>query len=174
MKKILLHICCGVCGLASIEDLKAKGYNVSGFFFNPNIAPEGEYQRRLKATEAAAAISNIELISGEYNSKEWFKTCGPYKGEDEGGFRCELCYEFRLKETAKLVEEKGFDYFTTTLTISPHKNSALIARIGKKISRDSFLEVDFKKKDGFKKSLRLAKEHNLYRQNYCGCIYSKK
>lgn len=174
MKKILLHICCGICALASIEALEAKGYKVSGFFFNPNIWPREEYLKRLQAAQEASAIKAIELIEGRYNAQDWFDLCSQYKDQPEGGQRCELCYEFRLKEAAEIAEKNACDYFTTTLTISPHKSSSVIAQIGKKIGDDRFLELDLKKKDGFKKTIQEAKKHNLYRQNYCGCMYSKK
>ena len=172
MKKVLLHICCGVCAFASIERLKNEGYEVTGFFYNPNIHPLGEYKRRREVLSVVRESSGIEIIEGEYIPKEWFALCRHLKDEPEGGARCSICYGMRLKKTFSLSRELGFDYFTTTLTISPHKKSKVIFDIGKNIGGDKFLAIDFKKKDGFKRTNEIAKKYNVYRQNYCGCVYS--
>jgi len=174
MKKILLHICCGVCALSSIDRLKEEGYSVEGLFYNPNIQPHSEYFKRKQTAIAAAQAKNIRITEGEYNNSDWLKICGLYAEEKEGGRRCLLCYEMRLKETFSFFVKNNFDYFTTTLTISPHKNSQIIIDLGKKIGGDKFLCLDFKKKEGFKRTIEEAKNLDLYRQNYCGCGYSKK
>jgi len=174
MKKVLLHICCGVCALYAIEKLKKEGYVVEGLFFNPNIYPQDEHSLRKEAAHNATDIEDIKMIEGKYEPSLWGDACGQYKDEAEGGMRCNLCYELRLKKTFEKAKDLGFDFFTTTLTISPHKDSRVISEIGKTIGADTFLEMDFKKEDGFKRTMELAKKHNLYRQKYCGCMYSQK
>jgi len=169
---ILLHICCGICALESINKLKQQNYEVVGYFYNPNIYPEEEYIRRKKVVEKVKEICGIEIIFEEYLPEQWEKICAEYSSEPEGGKRCILCYGLRLKKTFETAKKLNFEYFTTTLTISPHKNSRQIFSIVEQISKEKFLKIDFKKQDGFKKTIELAKLHNLYRQNYCGCIYS--
>jgi len=171
-KKVLLHICCGVCAFYSIDYLKEKGFEVVGYFFNPNIYPEEEYNKRKDVLYTVADLTSIKIIEGDYANKEWEELCKAYKDEPEGGKRCELCYKIRLEETAKKSKDLNFDYFTTTLTISPHKKSKVIFDIATLIDKNRFLFIDFKKNDGFKKTIELAKKYNLYRQNYCGCRYS--
>lgn len=172
MKKVLLHICCGVCASVAIKRLKEEGFYVSGFFFNPNIHPQAEYNKRKANLKIIKKIFGIEIIEGLYEPKQWFKFTRVYAREKEGGKRCSICYALRLRESFLLCRNKGFDFFTTTLTISPHKKSSTISTIGKKIGGTYFLERDFKKKDGFKEAMIFAKKYDLYRQNYCGCIYS--
>jgi len=172
-KKVLLHICCGVCALSCIERLEKENFTVKGFFFNPNIHPYKEYQRREQAWQRVKEVMNVDDIESiDYNPREWFEMVKEYRNEKEGGRRCSICFEFRLKECFKFATQLGFDYFSTTLTISPHKNSRVIIEIGKKIGKEYFLDIDFKKKNGFKRTMELAKKLNLYRQNYCGCVYS--
>jgi predicted adenine nucleotide alpha hydrolase (AANH) superfamily ATPase len=172
MKKTLLHICCGVCAFACIDYLKEKGFYVEGFFYNPNIAPEDEYTKRKNAARKACEINSIRLNEGIYDPTGWNAVCVVHAAEPEGGKRCNLCYELRLKETFRKTLELGFDFFTTTLSVSPHKKSEIINEIGILIAPKHFMPADFKKNDGFKKTMELAKTHNIYRQNYCGCIYS--
>jgi len=153
------------------------GFFVEGFFFNPNIQPKSEYLKRKSIVDKVKKIFDIEVLEGPYCWEKWHKICDPFKDEREGGKRCLLCYEFRLRETFKILSKNAstfndFCYFTTTLTISPHKRSKEIFEIGEKIGGEKFLKIDFKKKDGFKKSCEIASTHNFYRQNYCGCIYS--
>ncbi|MBN3039868.1 MAG: epoxyqueuosine reductase QueH [Candidatus Omnitrophica bacterium] len=171
-KKVLLHICCGVCGFHSIRRLKELGYKVSGFFYNPNIYPYNEYQRRKDAAAKVCALEDVCFIETDYNSQDWQACCGMLGGEPEGALRCRLCYELRLKRTYQACKENSFSYFTTTLTISPHKKSQAIFDAACKISEDNFLKIDLKKGNGFKKTIELSNAHNLYRQNYCGCIFS--
>lgn len=175
MKKVLLHICCGVCAISSVKRLQDEGYEVEGFYFNPNIFPKEEYLKRQEVLEKIKTVCGIRIVEGNYNHEEWKNFCVPsveYEKEPESGKRCLLCYEYRLKETFQKSCETGFIFFTTTLTISPHKNSKKIFEIGKKVGGEKFLEIDFKKKDGFKNTIKMSKEYNFYRQNYCGCEYS--
>jgi predicted adenine nucleotide alpha hydrolase (AANH) superfamily ATPase len=171
-KKVLLHICCGVCASAPIEKLKSNGYSVVGFFYNPNIHPHKEYLHRKNETEKIAKLYDIKIIEGNYELNRWKDSCDQFRQEKEGGKRCTLCFKLRLEKTYQLTQENNFDYFTSTLTISPHKNSQKIFQIGEKIGGDQFLKIDFKKKNGFKKAIEISKKLDLYRQNYCGCIYS--
>ena len=173
MKKVLLHICCGVCAFASIEKLKAEGLCVEGLFFNPNIQPRDEYQKRIEAARIVADATKIKLTEAQYNVDEWLDVCSAYGHQTEGDRRCSLCYELRLRKAFEVCCDSGADYFTTTLTISPHKESLKVFEIGGKISKDRFLSVDFKKGAGFVKTIEAAKSLGLYRQNYCGCLYSK-
>ncbi|PIP17524.1 MAG: hypothetical protein COX43_03880 [Parcubacteria group bacterium CG23_combo_of_CG06-09_8_20_14_all_35_9] len=175
-KKILLHVCCGVCGIYTSEILKGLFKEVVLYFYNPNIHPREEYNRRLEATRKVAQIHNLKLIEGKYDPKVWFKLVTGLEEEPEGDKRCLICYEMRLKNTFKLALDKKFDYFATSLTVSPLKNFKIINEIGRKISQKEnsvkFLEANFKKDDGFKKSIILSNKHQLYRQNYCGCVFS--
>ncbi len=171
MKKVLLHVCCGVCALSCIKRLKEEGFEVDTFFFNPNIHPEKEYLKRRHTAKIVSDTLDVKMAEGGYDIESWSAICGKYKDEKEGGKRCSACIKYRLKETFALASSK-YDYFAASLTISPHKLSSAIIEIGKSIAQDKFLPLDFKKKDGFKKSMEAAKELNLYRQNYCGCIYS--
>ncbi|MBN3039385.1 MAG: epoxyqueuosine reductase QueH [Candidatus Omnitrophica bacterium] len=169
---VLLHICCAVCASACVEKLRQEGHRVCGFFYNPNIHPPGEYLKRLHETEEVARKEGFSLIIGDYNVHNWSVRTTGLEDEAEGGKRCLECFGLRLENTARLAREKGFDAFTTTLTISPHKNSQAINEIGRNISDELFLVRDFKKKDGFKRAQELARKYSLYHQNYCGCIYS--
>lgn len=172
MKKVLLHICCGVCGFACINYLKEEGLYVEGFFCNSNIAPQAEFIKRKNAARKVCEITSIKLNEAAYEPNSWNAVCLIYANEPEGGRRCDLCYEFRLKETFRKTVELGFDSFTTTLSVSPHKKSKIINNIGIKLAPEHFMAIDFKKNDGFKKTMELVKTYNIYRQNYCGCVYS--
>lgn len=172
LKKVLLHICCGVCASYAIEELQTRGYLVSGYFYNPNIHPYKEYLLRKKEAEKIANFYKIKMIKEDYELNKWKDTCDEFSQEKEGGRRCNLCFRLRLEKTYKVAEENNFAGFTSTLTISPYKNSQKIFKIGEEIGGDKFLKIDFKKKDGFKKTIEISKNLNLYRQNYCGCIYS--
>lgn len=171
--KILLHICCGVCASSVVERLKKERVEVTGFFYNPNIHPEEEYKRRLEVAQQVARILNFPLIEGAYDNENWFKLTTGLEDEPEGGRRCEVCFRMRLEKTREKASELGIPYFTTTLTVSPHKNAMLINKIGKELGKGSFIERDFKKMDGAKLAMDFAKRHNLYRQNYCGCSGSR-
>ncbi len=145
-------------------------------FYNPNIHPEEEYQARIKEAREYANKLGVKLHEPAYDADMWFRAVRGLESEPEGGSRCEVCYRIRLGRTARLAASGGFDKFTTTLSISPHKDTRMINKIGKIIGGMYMLDfyaADFKKNDGFKKSTQMSKESGLYRQNYCGCIYSK-
>ncbi len=172
---ILLHVCCGPCATSVVEKLKEKFNEITLFFYNPNIHPKKEYERRLDEVRKLAEKWKSKLIEGKYDIRRWFKMTYIYKHEPEKGKRCTLCYAMRMLEAAKLARELHLPYFTTTLTVSPLKDEKRIFHIGKILSEKfgvKFLEEDFKKKNGFKRSVEISKKLNIYRQNYCGCIYS--
>lgn len=174
MKKVLLHICCGVCAFTCIKVLREKNFYVEGFFYNPNITDSNEYLRRRDAAIKVCEVTAIKFHEGIYKPQIWRDTCSAYKNDPEGGKRCNLCYEFRLKETFHNIAKTDFDFFASTLSISPHKNSQSINGIGLRIAPAHFLAIDFKKNNGFKETMKMAKEHNIYRQNYCGCLFSMR
>lgn len=171
MKSVLLHICCGVCAIECIDRLQQEGFMTGGLFFNPNIHPKEEYERREKELSIVERESGVTIHRAPYTPSAWHTVCDPFAKEKEGGARCRKCFSMRLKETYAFAKENSFDYFTTTLTISPHKKSSVIFDIAGSIS-DTFLAVDFKKKDGFKRTQALSKKHGIYHQTYCGCVYS--
>ncbi len=170
--KIVLHICCGVCAAGVVERLTLEGHQVLGLFYNPNIHPAEEYNRRLEVTNRVAKELSFPLEVAPYIPEEWFKEAGSLENEPEGGRRCEVCFRLRLKKTCLYVEDYGWDAFTTTLTISPNKAADVVNQIGREVGGDKFLVRDFKKQEGFKRTMELAKKWALYRQQYCGCIYS--
>jgi len=147
---------------------------VDGYFFNPNIYPAVEYERRLVMAQAIADRLGFQLMPGVYDPEEWLKATASLAREPESGKRCEVCFRIRLNEAHRFMEENGFDCFVTTLTVSPHKSAGTINRIGREIGGDRFLARDFKKQGGYQRSLEIAKSLNLYRQHYCGCVYSQK
>ncbi len=173
MKKVLIHVCCGVCASFAIQKLKSEGFSVEAFFFNPNIHPRGEYLKRREVMNIVADKQKIKVVEGCYDVPLWFNICKDDSNQIEGGARCVDCYSLRLKETFNYCLQKEYDYFTTTLTISPHKSSMSIIEVGCKIGDKKFLPYDFKKEGGFAKTIDIAKKNNLYRQNYCGCVYSR-
>ena len=174
-KKLLVHVCCAPCATYSFEKLINDGYEITGYFYNPNIHPEPEYNRRLEGLIDFAGIKNYRVITENEPPDLWFNLVKGFEQEREGGKRCEICFKMRLEKTALFAKKNGFDGFTTVLTISPHKNTAVINRIGKDLAGKygiTFVEENFKKQDGFKKSCELSDKYGLYRQNYCGCVYS--
>ena len=176
MKKLLLHVCCAPCSTHVIETLK-KDYNLTLFFYNPNIEPIDEYEKRLESTERYAKELKLPLIVGDYDNLEWHNAVKGHEDDKEGGERCSICFKYRLKKTTQLAKEKNFDLFTTTLTISPFKNAEMINKIGNELKEKhniEFLKSNFKKQNGYLYSIELSKKYNLYRQHYCGCLYSKK
>ena len=170
--KVLLHICCAVCAASCLERLRKQGYEVTGFFYNPNIHPPGEYLKRLQEIEELARQQNFPLIVGDYDMEAWSLETKGLGQEPEGGKRCAKCFRLRLEKTKKITQERGFNFFTTTLTIGPHKNAQMVNEIGQDLAGDLFLTRDFKKQDGFKRAQELARQYSLYRQDYCGCIFS--
>jgi predicted adenine nucleotide alpha hydrolase (AANH) superfamily ATPase len=174
--KILAHLCCAPDALY-VVGLLQKSYQVIGYFYNPNIHPEEEYRWRLEETRRVARYLEFNLIEGEYDADLWFKLTEKFKQEPEKGRRCHICYAWRLKKTAEKAKELGIPLFTTIMSISPWKSVAILNRIGRMTGRKyrlDFLEADFKKKDGFNQSVLLSKQFGLYRQNYCGCLYSQR
>ncbi|HZX10746.1 MAG TPA: epoxyqueuosine reductase QueH [Acidobacteriota bacterium] len=174
--KVLLHICCGPDSTAVYERLDPQ-YEVIGYFHNPNIYPEKEYEKRAHNALKAGKELGFEVLVPEYNPKEWLKAVKGLEKEPEGGKRCEKCFRFNLEATAKKALELGISFFTTTLTISPHKSSDTIFKIGRGLAEEYgivFLDINFNKKDGFKRSVELSKQMGLYRQKYCGCSFSKE
>jgi len=176
MPGILVHICCAPDGLYVMSLLREK-YDASGFFYNPNIYPLEEYSLRLKETRRIARILPFHLYEGEYDSQNWEKLIEKFKDEPEKGRRCDICYAIRLHKTAQKANELGINSFTTVMSLSPWKKAYVLNRMGSMFAKKyglHFLDADFKKKDGFKKSIDLSRRYHLYRQNYCGCRYSKK
>lgn len=175
MDLVLLHTCCAPCATASLERL-LNDYNVIAYFYNPNIHPENEYDIRKNDIIRLADYYNIELIIGNYDKDNWLKTVEGFEKEPEGGKRCDLCFQMRFDSSAKKTKELGIEKFTSTLSISPHKNFEKIKEISEKISNKygvKFLPENFKKKNGFKRSIDLSKKLGFYRQTYCGCCFSR-
>jgi len=174
--KFLLHVCCANCGITAIEKLLSN-FDLTLFWYNPNIHPVHEYEKRLKDVKKLAKIYGLDLILNDYDFEKWFVLAKGLDEESEGGKRCEVCFNMRLDKTAQFAQKNGFDYWGTTLSTGPQKNAKVIncigASLGKKYS-SQFYMADFKKKEGFRKSIILGKEYNFYRQNYCGCVFSKK
>ena len=173
MQKILLHICCGICASSVVERLRKEGYEPIGFFYNPNIQPEEEYRQRQETLKRVAEILKFKLIQPKYTQDIWQEKIKGLENEPEGGARCLVCFRLRLEEARARAAGMKLTKFTTTLTVSPHKNSAAINQIGKAIDPDGFLAFDFKKQDGFKLAIQFAERYNLWRQHYCGCSYSR-
>jgi len=171
--KIALHICCGVCAAGAAEKLQAEGYQVFGYFYNPNIHPRAEYLRRLEAAKKVAQELGFPLESGLYQPADWFAHVRGLEGEREGGLRCSICFGARLQRTYRYMLDSGLDAFTTTLTIGPQKSAAVVNKIGREIGGDRFLIRDFKKQAGFQRASELARKWEIHRQHYCGCIFSE-
>ncbi len=169
-KIILLHVCCAPCAVHPIEDL-IKEYEVTLFYSNSNIYPKKEYDKRLDYAKKIADEYKVDLFIDSYDHQEWLDFIKGFENEPEKGKRCVKCFEFNLNKTAIFARKNSFDLFTTTLTVSPHKSSRIIFEIGE--ATNIFLKKDFKKKNGFKRSIELSKKFNLYRQNYCGCEFSE-
>lgn len=175
-EKILLHCCCAPCATVPWERLQ-KEYNVQLYFYNPNIQPYEEYLQRLNELKKFTKKSSMTMIEGEYDVGNWEMLCKDLAIEPEGGKRCGRCYEIRLVNTAKQAKKMNIPWFTSTLSISPHKNAEIINMMGEEIAQKfglKFYAADFKKRDGFKQSIKISKQEGFYRQNYCGCIYSKQ
>ena len=179
-EKLLLHACCAPCSSAVLERI-GNFFEISILYYNPNITEKEEYEKRIVEIKKLISMIHpkykVSLIEGDYNPEKFFEMAKGLEKEPERGKRCYKCYEMRLEETAKIAEKLGFNHFATTLTLSPHKNSNWINEIGEELTKKyntKYLYSDFKKKNGYKRSIELSKEYGLYRQNYCGCIYSIK
>lgn len=173
---MLLHTCCAPCAIYVVQQL-AKQYDLALYYYNPNIHPADEYQKRLNEIIKWAGKNNIKLVEAKYNVEDWFKAIKGLEQEPEGGQRCFVCYEMRLKETAAYAKNNNYDLFGTTMSISPHKKADKLNEIGNKLKEEmgiNYLEADWKKNDGFKIACRLSKEENFYRQDYCGCTFSQR
>ena len=175
--KLLLHACCGVCSSAVLERL-LNYFNITILYYNPNIYPKEEYMKRLNTQKEIIEKMNakVNLLEIGYNEEDFKKISQGLEREKEGGSRCFKCYYLRLEKTAQIAKKENFDYFCTTLSVSPYKDSEKLNKIGKILEEKykiKYLYSDFKKKDGYKRSIELAKKYNLYRQDYCGCEYSK-
>lgn len=178
--KLLLHSCCGPCSSSCLETLSAHFF-VTVFWYNPNIYPQEEYFLRLmhqkKLIERLDTQNPVTLITADYVPEQYEAAVKGLEQEPEGGTRCTVCFAQRLELTARTAKEKGFDFFTTTLTVSPHKNADVINTIGQEMAKKyqvAFLPSDFKKKNGYQRSIELSRQYSLYRQNYCGCRFSQR
>ena len=175
-EKLALHSCCGPCSSYVIEYL-SQYFDITVFFYNPNIHPSAEYEHRLSEQKRLCEIMKIPMIDCDYLPDDFFDFVKGLEKEKEGGQRCTKCFEMRLDYTAKKAKQNGFALFATTLTVSPHKNAPLINGIGESISKKydiKWLPSDFKKRSGYLRSIRLSEQYELYRQNYCGCVFSKQ
>ena len=175
--KLLLHSCCGPCSSAVLERL-TEHFDVTVLYYNPNIEPEEEYLHRLSEQERLLSLlpGGVRLLPCEYGHEAFDAFAPRFADAPEGGERCLHCFALRLEYTAEKAREHGFEYFTTTLSVSPHKNADNVNRIGSEAGRKAgvkYLFADFKKRNGYLRSLELSKEYGLYRQNYCGCSYSR-
>ena len=174
---LLLHACCAPCSSSVLERL-TDYFEITIFFYNPNITDYGEYLKRKEELERFIKLLNykIKLLDCSHDKERFLELARGLEDKKEGDIRCYKCYKLRLEETAKMAKENNFDYFTTTLSISPYKNSKWLNEIGDNLKEKyqiNYLYADFKKKNGYKRSIELSQQYNLYRQNYCGCIYSK-
>lgn len=174
-KSVLLHTCCGPCSSACIERLR-EYLDVTVYYYNPNVEPMDEYLKRKETQIKLLEELDIPYIDADYDNDYYRASVKGLESEKEGGARCPVCFKIRLKRTAEVAKEHGFDYFCTSLTVSPHKNSDIINKIGHAIGEEvgiKFLYSDFKKREGYKRSIELSKEYDLYRQDYCGCLFAK-
>lgn len=176
--KLLLHSCCAPCSSYVLEYL-SKHFDITVLYYNPNIYPEKEYFFRENEQERfinQVFSNDVKFKKEEYNPDEFYTAVKGLEGIKEGGERCFKCYHLRLEKTAQIAKENNFDYFTTTLSISPYKNAEKLNEIGEALSEKygvEYLVSDFKKKNGYKRSTELSREYNIYRQDYCGCVFSK-
>lgn len=175
-KSLLLQVCCAPCSSQVLTRLR-DFFDIDIFYYNPNIYPEDEYQKRANTLKDLVKQMNLDskVIIVKNNPKDFYEYVDTRKDDYEGGTSCYKCYELRLRETAKIAKEKNYDYFSTSLSISPHKNSKWLNEIGEKLEEEfkvKYLYSDFKKKNGYKSSIELSEKYNLYRQDYCGCVFS--
>ncbi len=177
---LFLHSCCAPCSSYVLEYL-SRYFRITDFYYNPNISPEEEY--RFRASELRRLIHEMGLedrvtfLEGTYNPAEYYAAVKGLELEPEGGARCEVCFRMRLREAARLAAEGGYDYFTTTLSISPMKDPVLLNRLGEEAAEEfgvCYLPSEFRKKGGYQRSIELSREYDLYRQDFCGCVFSKR
>ena len=179
-KRILLHSCCAPCSSHVITFL-TKYFDITILYYNPNISPKEEYIKRkeeqIRLIKSIDHINKIDIIDCDYDNDKYENSIKGFEKCPERGARCTICYKLRLEKTAQIAKDNNFDYFCSTLSVSPYKNANLINEIGENLEKEyniKWLYSDFKKDDGYKKSIELSKVYNLYRQNYCGCKYSKR
>ncbi len=179
VKKLLLHSCCAPCSSHVISFL-TKYFDITILYYNPNISPRSEYEKRkqeqIKLLDMIETKNKLDYIDCDYDNDLYNEKVKGYESCKERGERCTICFNLRLQKTALLAKENNYDYFCTTLSVSPYKNSKLINEIGEKLEKEynvKWLYSDFKKDNGYKNSIELSKKYGLYRQDYCGCIYSK-
>ena len=177
---LFLHSCCAPCSSYVLEYL-SQYFSITVFYYNPNISPKEEYEARTEEVQRLIrelpAVHPIRFVEGKYDPECYYEAVRGHEKDPEGGERCGICFEMRLREAAKLAAEGGYDWFTTTLTISPLKNAGRPNTIGQAMGEEyhvAFLPSDFKKKEGYKRSIELSAQYHLYRQNYCGCVFSKR
>ena len=180
---LLMHACCGPCSTSCVERLY-EDYAITLFYYNPNITDSEEYFLRrdnllkfINAFNKEHPGADVKYIEGEYEPEEYIKRAQSLADEPEGGKRCTVCFNMRLSKTAAMADKVGADFFTTTLTVSPHKNYPLISKIGNMLGNSTkaeYLDIDFKKKNGFGRSVELSKKYGLYRQRFCGCEYARR
>ena len=177
--KLLLHVCCAVCGAYLTEILK-KDFDPIVFFYNPNIQHQEEYEKRKTSAQKLAEVYGIEFIEGHYNTDNWFEKVKGFENEPEGGARCTICFQMRLEETARMAKEKDIGFFTTTLAVSPFKNEVTTDELGTEISKEFSMrfirsfDFDLSKKEIWQKTRSLAKEYKFYHQKYCGCEFGRE
>lgn len=177
--RLLLHSCCAPCSSYTLEYL-SRYFDITVYYFNPNISPKHEFDKRFEEQKRLISQmpfkNRVTLVEGDYNYDDFLEIAKGLENVPEGGERCFRCYKMRLESTARLAKEQGFDYFCTTLSISPLKNSQKINELGFEIEEKygvKWLPSDFKKREGYKRSIQLSREYSLYRQNFCGCVFSK-
>lgn len=177
--RLLLHSCCAPCSSYTLEYL-SRYFDITVYYFNPNISPKQEFDKRFEEQKRLISQmpfkNSVTLVEGDYNYDDFLEIAKGLENVPEGGERCFRCYKMRLESTARLAKEQGFDYFCTTLSISPLKNSQKINELGFEIEEKygvKWLPSDFKKREGYKRSIQLSREYSLYRQNFCGCVFSK-
>ncbi len=176
---LIIHSCCAPCSSYVLEYL-SRYFKITVLYYNPNIFPKEEYEYRISEQErlidSMQFVNDVKLIASGYTPEDFYSAVKGNENEPEGGKRCRLCFNVRLRYTAALAKKMNFDYFTTTLSISPLKNAEVLNKLGAEIGKEygvEYLQSDFKKRNGYKRSVELSKEYGLYRQDYCGCIYSK-
>ena len=177
--KLALHACCAPCSSAVLERLN-EAFEIVIYYYNPNIAPEEEFRRRAAEQRRLAAempLRDVQVVEGEYDAERYYALVRGHEGDPEGGARCAICFEMRLRKTAEFARSIGADYFTTTLSISPLKDAQLLNELGARVAAEAgvaYLHSDFKKREGYKRSCSLSEEYGLYRQDYCGCVFSRR
>jgi len=175
--KVLLHDCCAPCGAYVVNELLKEGYDVTVYFFNPNIFPQEEYQGRFEEMKRFCEDKNVKLIEGKYVRDEWLLSVKGFENAPEGGSRCEKCFMHRLGEAAQKAMEENCEYFATTLTVSPHKPVEMINKIGHELAdfyNLKFIDTIWRKNEGYKKACELSEQYGFHRQDYCGCEFSQR